>query len=124
VNVILAVLTRELRLALRSRMDWLLPLLFFVMVVMLFGLGARPNDPVLAGFAPSILWVGALLSMLLTLDRLFRADYEDGTLERMSKLERYVRSACRASSPCSFLRTTFLAGACIVRSDRSRSILS
>lgn len=83
----LAVLTRELRLALRSRMDWLLPLLFFVMVVMLFGLGARPNDPVLAGFAPSILWVGALLSMLLTLDRLFRADYEDGTLEQLCLAE-------------------------------------
>ena len=86
-NAALGVLTRELRLALRSRMDWLLPLLFFVMVVMLFGLGARPNDPVLAGFAPSILWVGALLSMLLTLDRLFRADYEDGTLEQLCLAE-------------------------------------
>ncbi|AXQ29607.1 heme exporter protein CcmB [Solimonas sp. K1W22B-7] len=86
-NAVLAVLTRELRLALRSRMDWMLPLLFFVMVVLLFGLGARPNDPVLAGFAPSILWVGALLSMLLTLDRLFRADYEDGSLEQLCLAE-------------------------------------
>lgn len=81
-SALLAVFLREWRLALRSRMDWLLPLLFFVMVVTLFGLGARPNDPVLAAFAPSVLWVGALLSMLLTLDRLFRADYEDGTLEQ------------------------------------------
>lgn len=78
-----AVLRRELWLAARSRMDWLLPLLFFGLVVTLFGLGTRPNDPALAVFAPSVLWVGALLSMLLTLDRLFRTDYEDGTLEQL-----------------------------------------
>lgn len=77
-----AVLRRELWLAARSKMDWLLPLLFFGLVVTLFGLGARPNDPALARFAPSVLWVGAMLSMLLTLDRLFRSDYEDGTLEQ------------------------------------------
>jgi len=78
-----AVLRRELWLAARSKMDWLLPLLFFGLVVTLFGLGTRPNDPALAVFAPSVLWVGALLSMLLTLDRLFRTDYEDGTLEQL-----------------------------------------
>jgi len=78
-----AVLRRELWLAARSRMDWLLPLLFFGLVVTLFGLGTRPNDPALAVFTPSVLWVGALLSMLLTLDRLFRTDYEDGTLEQL-----------------------------------------
>lgn len=78
-----SVLRREFWLAARSKMDWLLPLLFFGLVVTLFGLGARPNDPALAQFAPSVLWVGALLSMLLTLDRLFRSDYEDGTLEQL-----------------------------------------
>lgn len=82
-RVFAAVLRREFALALASKMDWLLPLLFFVLVVTLFGLGARPNDPALAGFAPSILWVGALLSMLLTLDRLFRADLDDGSLEQL-----------------------------------------
>jgi len=86
-HALAAVFRRELRLALRSRMDWMLPLLFFVLVVTLFGLGARPKDPALAGFAPSVLWVGALLSMLLTLDRLFRADYEDGTLEQLCLAE-------------------------------------
>lgn len=82
-KVFAAVLRREFALALASKMDWLLPLLFFVLVVTLFGLGARPNDPALAGFSPSILWVGALLSMLLTLDRLFRADLDDGSLEQL-----------------------------------------
>lgn len=77
-----AILRRELQLALRSRMDWLMPPLFLIMVVMLFGLGAKPNDPNLMTFAPAILWVGALLAALLTLDRLFRSDYEDGSLEQ------------------------------------------
>jgi heme exporter protein B len=83
VSAFWAVLRREFDLALASRMDWLLPLLFFVLVVTLFGLGARPNDPALAAFAPAVLWVGALLSMLLTLDRLFRGDFDDGTLEQL-----------------------------------------
>jgi heme exporter protein B len=78
----LTVLRRELSLAARSKTEWLLPLLFFVIVVTLFGLGAKPNDPNLRSFAPAVLWVGALLSMLLTLERLFRADYDDGTLEQ------------------------------------------
>ncbi|TXH03491.1 MAG: heme exporter protein CcmB [Nevskiaceae bacterium] len=78
-----AVLRRELRLAARARAEWLMPPLFFVIVVTLFGLGAKPNDPLLADFAPAILWVGALLAALLTLERLFRADYEDGTLEQI-----------------------------------------
>ena len=78
-----AVLRRELRLAARAKTEWLMPPLFFVIVVTLFGLGAKPNDPQLAAFAPAILWVGALLAALLTLERLFRSDYEDGTLEQM-----------------------------------------
>lgn len=76
------VLRRELQLAARSRMEYLLPPLFYVLVVTLFGLGAKPNDPALAAFAPAVLWAGALLAALLTLDRLFRSDYEDGTLEQ------------------------------------------
>ena len=81
-RIALSVLRREFALAARSRMDWLLPPLFYVVVVTLFSLGSKPNDPQLAHFAPAILWVGALLSALMTLDRLFRSDYEDGTLEQ------------------------------------------
>jgi len=78
-----ATLRRECWLAARSKADWLMPPLFFVIVVTLFGLGAKPNDPALGGFAPAILWVGALLSALLGLERLFRGDYEDGSLEQV-----------------------------------------
>ena len=83
INAFIAVLRRELRLAARAKIEWLMPPLFYGLVVMLFGLGAKPNDPQLAAFAPAILWVGALLSSLLTLERLFRSDYEDGTLEQI-----------------------------------------
>lgn len=77
-----AVLARELRLAARSRAEWMQPLLFYAVVATLFALGAAPDAPWLAVAAPSILWVGALLAALLSLDRVFRGDYEDGTLEQ------------------------------------------
>ena len=83
IQAFFAVLRRELRLAARAKIEWLMPPLFYGLVVMLFGLGAKPNDPQLAAFAPAVLWVGALLAALLTLERLFRSDYEDGTLEQI-----------------------------------------
>ncbi len=82
-NGVVAVFARELRVAARNRAEWLMPPFFFVVVVTLFGLGARPNDPQLATFAPAVLWVAGLLAALLTLERLFRPDLEDGTLEQM-----------------------------------------
>lgn len=83
IKAFFAVLRRELRLAARAKVEWLMPPLFYGLVVMLFGLGAQPNDPQLTAFAPAVLWVGALLAALLTLERLFRSDYEDGTLEQI-----------------------------------------
>ena len=83
IGTFFSVLRRELRLAARAKTEWLMPPLFFIIVVTLFGLGAKPNDPQLTGFAPAVLWVGALLAALLTLERLFRADYEDGSLEQI-----------------------------------------
>lgn len=78
-----SVLRRELRLAAGAKADGLLPPLFFLMVITLFSLGSRPQDPQLAAYAPAILWVGALLAALLGLERLFRPDYEDGSLEQL-----------------------------------------
>ncbi|MDD3762610.1 MAG: heme exporter protein CcmB [Nevskiales bacterium] len=78
-----AVFAREMRLAGRSKTEWMMPPFFFVIVITLFGLGAEANDPRLADFAPAMLWVAALLSTLLTLERLFRGDLEDGTLEQV-----------------------------------------
>lgn len=78
-----AVLGRELRLAARQRAEWALPLVFYTVVATLFALGASPDAPWLKVAAPSILWVGALLAALLSLDRVFRGDHQDGTLEQL-----------------------------------------
>ena len=81
-NAVTAVLLRELRIALRSRGDAVQPILFYAMVSLLFPLGAAPNSAAVQTFAPAILWMTALLAALLGLERLFRSDYEDGTLEQ------------------------------------------
>lgn len=74
---------RELRLALRQKFDIVLPLLFFIIVVCLFPLAITPEPTLLRKLAPGIIWIAALLASLLAMDRLFRADYEDGTLEQL-----------------------------------------
>lgn len=79
----MAVARRELKLAGRRRSEWVQPLVFYAIVATLFALGAAPGAPWLRIAAPSILWVGALLAALLSLDRVFRADFEDGSLEQM-----------------------------------------
>jgi heme exporter protein B len=77
------VLRRDLTIAFRHRDDILNPLLFFVIVVTLFPLGIGPESTTLSRIAPGIIWVAALLSTLLSLDRLFKSDHDDGALEQM-----------------------------------------
>lgn len=81
-KVLSALWRREAQLIRAQTADLLLPLVFYTLVATLFALGTRPNDPALAAFAPAVLWVGALLAALLPLQRLFNAEYEDGTLEQ------------------------------------------
>ncbi len=76
-----ALLIRELRLALRSGGGAGLGLAFFLIVVILVPFGVGPDPQILAKIAPGTLWVGALLACLLSLDRLFQTDSEDGTLD-------------------------------------------
>lgn len=78
------VLRRDLRLSVREKQDLINPLLFFVMVVALFPLGVSPEVSFLSEAGTGILWVGALLATLLSLDHLFRFDFEDGTLEQLA----------------------------------------
>ncbi|MBT1446614.1 heme exporter protein CcmB [Shewanella sp. JM162201] len=77
------VLKRDLKIAVRHRGDIFNPLLFFVMVVTLFPLGIGPEPQVLTRIAPGIIWVAALLASMLSLERLFKADFVDGSLEQM-----------------------------------------
>lgn len=75
-----ALVARDLRLALRVGGDALTLVLFFVMVGVVVPFAIGPDKPLLARLAPGIVWIAAFLSMLLGLDRLFRADAEDGSL--------------------------------------------
>lgn len=77
------VVARDLLLAMRQRADVLTTLLFFVIVVSLFPLGVGPEMDMLRNMAPGVLWVAALLASMLSLGRLFAADYADGTLEQL-----------------------------------------
>lgn len=77
-----ALLGRDMRLSVRNRSELANPLLFFAVVISLFPLGLGPDPNTLAGIAAGTLWVTALLAVLLSLDALFRTDYEDGTLEQ------------------------------------------
>jgi len=79
-----AVFKRELQLAYRRRSEWINPLAFFVIVVALFPLGLAAGQNTLALIAPGVVWVSALLATLLSLEHMFRADYEDGALEQFA----------------------------------------
>src|SRR5437870_11446585 len=77
-------LVRDLKLALRSRAELGVQLLFYVIVVSLFPLATTPERTLLATMGPGVLWVAALLASLLSLPRLFAGDYADGTLEQIA----------------------------------------
>jgi len=77
----MGILRRDLLLAARGHTELALPLLFYVLVVTLVPLAVSPDAATLANLAPGIIWVGALLATLLSLDRLFRSDFDDGTLD-------------------------------------------
>ena len=83
-KLILAVVVRDLRLALRRRADIVSALFFFVIVVSLFPLGVGPEPALLRQLAPGVLWVAALLATMLSLPRLFADDHRDGTLEQLA----------------------------------------
>lgn len=81
--MIWTLLTRELRLAWRSGAEILNPLWFFLIVVSLFPFGVGADPQLLAQIAPGIVWVAALLAALLVMERLFRDDWQDGSLEQL-----------------------------------------
>ena len=78
-----AILVRELRLSLRHGADTLAAVLFFLVAAALFPLAIGPAPETLGRIAPGIVWVCALLAALLPLDRLFGADFEDGSLDQL-----------------------------------------
>ncbi|WED21037.1 heme exporter protein CcmB [Vibrio sp. JC009] len=79
----IAIIRRELLIAFRRQADILNPLWFFIIVITLFPLSIGPEPNLLARIAAGIIWVAALLSVLLSMERLFKDDFQDGALEQM-----------------------------------------
>jgi heme exporter protein B len=82
-SIVKATLRRELLIAFRSPGDIINPLMFFVIAVSLFPLGVGADQALLREIAPGVIWVTALLAVMLSMDSLFRSDYEDGSLEQL-----------------------------------------
>lgn len=82
-NIFTTIFQRDMKLALRRRREVANPLVFFVVVVSLFPLGVSPDKELLAAMAPGVIWVTALLASLMSMDTIFRSDYEDGSLEQL-----------------------------------------
>jgi heme exporter protein B len=97
-------LRRDVRLALQGG-DSGLVLAFFVLVVVLFAFGVGPEPEVLSRLAPGVLWVAALLAALLSLDRLFAPDYEDGGLDLIGLSPLPLELAVLAKSAAHWLST-------------------
>ena len=88
INVFTVMLLRDLKLAFRNKAELLNPLVFFVMVIILFPLALGANEGLLRQLIPGLIWVTALLSACLSLDNLFRSDFADGSIEQLI-LSRY-----------------------------------
>src|SRR5947199_8589623 len=96
-----ALLLRDMRLAIRVGGGALMGVLFFLIVVTLVPFAVGPDLVQLRRIGPAILWLGALLASLLTLDRLFAADHEDGSLDLilMGRMPLELAVAVKALAP-------------------------
>ena len=79
----LAIVRRDLTLAMRNRSELANPIIFYVLIAALFPLGIGAQAKLLQTIAPGIIWVSVLLATMLSLDNLFRSDMEDGSLEQL-----------------------------------------
>ena len=78
-----ALLKWDLLSVVRDRSDWLIAIIFFTIIVSLFPLGVDAQSAVLSTFAPAAIWVATLLSSLLSLERVFKDDFDNGILEQL-----------------------------------------
>jgi len=98
VNSLLALMLRDMRLAVRVGGGALMGALFFLIVIVMVPFAVGPDLRLLARIGPAILWLGALLASLLALDRLFATDHEDGSLDllMMSRVPLELAVAAKA----------------------------
>jgi heme exporter protein B len=101
----MALFLRDLRLAFRAGGGFGLALAFFLLVAVLVPLGVGPQAATLALIAPGTLWVGAILACLLTLDRLFATDFEDGSLDLLATAPIPMEGAILAKAAAHWVTT-------------------
>ena len=100
-----SILKRDLRLAVRQSAESFTVVAFFAIATALFPLGIGPEVNILARIAPGVLWVTALLAALLSLDRLFAVDFEDGTLDQLVLCGQPLVSVALAKAAAHWLTT-------------------
>ena len=93
-----AMIRRDIQIAVRVGGGALIGVLFFATVVTLIPFAVGPESKLLSRFGPAFLWLGALLASLLTLDRLFMADHEDGSLDLITMSRTPLELACAAKA--------------------------
>ena len=104
-NPLAALFIRDLRLAIRVGGGGGIGVLFFLIVVVLMPFAIGPELTLLARLGPAILWLGALLASLLTLDRLFAVDHEDGSLDLILMSDTPLELAVAAKAAAHWLTT-------------------
>ena len=78
------IMRRDMVMAWRQGGDGVMAIMFFLITVTLFPLGVGPENAILARISAAVVWVAALLATLLSLERMFQADFEDGSLDLMA----------------------------------------
>jgi heme exporter protein B len=104
-NAFLALVLRDMRLAVRGGGGALMGALFFLIVVVMMPFALGPDLALLARIGPAILWLGALLASLLALDRLFAADFDDGSLDLLMMNRMPLELAVAAKATAHWLTT-------------------
>jgi heme exporter protein B len=82
-SALLTIIRRDLLVAFRRRAELVNPILFYVIVVTLFPLGVSPDKEFLSQLAPGVVWVAALLAALISMESIFRQDFDDGSVEQL-----------------------------------------
>ncbi len=104
-SALLALIVRDMRLAVRVGGGALMGALFFLIVVVMVPFAIGPDLKLLARIGPAILWLGALLASLLALDRLFATDYEDGSLDLLMTSDMPLELSVAAKAIAHWLTT-------------------
>lgn len=100
-----SLLSRDLKLAFRSGGGFGLGLAFFLIVAVLVPFGVGPENALLAKIAAGVLWLGALLACLLSLDRIFALDWEDGSLDHLATSPLPLEAVCAVKALAHWLTT-------------------